>query len=418
MQRYYIGLIAALLLIGCSTRELPALKRDEAKINSYLFKAIFLEANGAYDEAARLYRKLYKMTGSHLFLKKIIANNMAAKRYEESIELLQKALREDPDNLEYLDLLAQTYYALKEYKKAKEILLKLIEKRRDSKYYQMLASIYLIEKKYDQALKYYESAYAIDPSEHTINSIAYILYFYLDRPKDAIAYLESHIRIYGCQKSVCKLLASIYGLNNDIEGLISTYKRLYREYGDPEYAKKLVKLYIYQKEYDKAIDYVNELGDRDLLLDLYKAKGDYRRAYQLAEELYEERGDLHYLGMSAIFQYEMARQKDPQLLREVAEKLEKVVEKVPDPIYLNYLGYLYIDHDLDVERGVELVKRALEKEPNSPYYLDSLAWGYYKLGRCREALELIRRVYYELGLQDPEVKSHLEAIEGCLKEER
>ena len=44
-----------------------------------------------------------------------------------------------------------------------------------------------------------------------------------------------------------------------------------------------------------------------------------------------------------------------------------------------------IDHDMDVKKGISLVKKALEKKPDNGYYLDSLAWGYYKLGEVKKA---------------------------------
>ena len=47
--------------------------------------------------------------------------------------------------------------------------------------------------------------------------------------------------------------------------------------------------------------------------------------------------------------------------------------------------YEVITNDVDPEAGIGYVKAALQQEPASPFYLDSLAWGYYKLGRCSEA---------------------------------
>jgi len=98
--------------------------------------------------------------------------------------------------------------------------------------------------------------------------------------------------------------------------------------------------------------------------------------------------------------------------------LEQAIKKLDNPLYENYLGYLYIEHNINVSRGIELVKKALEKEPDSPYYLDSLAWGYYKLHKCKDAWKIIHKVYYELGLKDPEIQFHLQKIQQCLKDER
>ena len=51
-----------------------------------------------------------------------------------------------------------------------------------------------------------------------------------------------------------------------------------------------------------------------------------------------------------------------------------------------------IDFDIDVKKGISLVKSALKTSPNNIAYLDSLAWGYYKLNRCKEALDIMKKV--------------------------
>ena len=127
-------------------------------------------------------------------------------------------------------------------------------------------------------------------------------------------------------------------------------------------------------------------------MELYKLKKMYKEAGKLALELYKINNNIEYLAQNALFEYESSKDKSIDLVKKVAKKLEKVIEKMDDSVYLNYLGYLYIDHDLNVKRGVRLVKKALKQEPNSPYYLDSLAWGYFKLGRCKEAFEIIKKI--------------------------
>jgi len=91
---------------------------------------------------------------------------------------------------------------------------------------------------------------------------------------------------------------------------------------------------------------------------------------------------------------------------------------VDDPLYLNYLGYLMIDHDLNITEGMGYVRKALEKQPGSPFYIDSLAWGNYKLGECTEALRLMKQVESMIGTEEEEVKEHLKAIEKCKTKEK
>jgi tetratricopeptide (TPR) repeat protein len=83
---------------------------------------------------------------------------------------------------------------------------------------------------------------------------------------------------------------------------------------------------------------------------------------------------------------------------------------------LNNAGWILINRDLDVERGVRLVERALQIWPDEPEWLDSLGWGYYKLGRYAEAQRVLERSL-ELGRGGAtleERRAHLRAVEEAL----
>jgi tetratricopeptide (TPR) repeat protein len=91
-----------------------------------------------------------------------------------------------------------------------------------------------------------------------------------------------------------------------------------------------------------------------------------------------------------------------------------VVDSIDNNLYTNYLGYILIDHEIDVQKGISYIKRVLQTQPNSAFYVDSLAWGYYKLGECKKAQKLMQKVA-ELGEgSEPEVLKHKKAIDACV----
>jgi len=53
----------------------------------------------------------------------------------------------------------------------------------------------------------------------------------------------------------------------------------------------------------------------------------------------------------------------------------------------NYIGYLFADKGIHLEESLELIKKALVIDPENGYFLDSMAWAYYKLGRYQEAAQ-------------------------------
>lgn len=55
---------------------------------------------------------------------------------------------------------------------------------------------------------------------------------------------------------------------------------------------------------------------------------------------------------------------------------------------LNFLGYMFAERGIKLNEAESLVRRALEKKPDDGYYLDSLAWVYYKRGDYTHALKV------------------------------
>jgi tetratricopeptide (TPR) repeat protein len=283
--------------------------------------------------------------------------------------------------------------------------------------YVLVSNIYVKEKKFDTALKYLESAYIKNYNEQILDRMAIILYVNLDRKKDAIAQLETHSRMNGCSELICKRLIGFYSNENNIDGLLSVYLRYYNMLKKPEIADKIVQIYAYKKEYIKMIDFLeNSEVDDALLLELYASMKNYHKASVLASKLYDETGDINYLGQSAIFEYEGSKNKNnTKMQKRVIKKLQKVLKETRSAMYLNYLGYLLIDHEIDVKKGISYIKDALKYEPESAYYLDSLAWGYYKLGLCDRAKKLITKVSKMKGGDDKEVVFHMKLINKCKK---
>ncbi|ROQ92275.1 tetratricopeptide repeat protein [Desulfosoma caldarium] len=72
---------------------------------------------------------------------------------------------------------------------------------------------------------------------------------------------------------------------------------------------------------------------------------------------------------------------------------------------LNYIGYTYADRGVRLDEAKELIERALAKEPQDGYIMDSLAWVHYRLGNYTKALEVIRKAL-ELVPDDPIILEH------------
>lgn len=77
-----------------------------------------------------------------------------------------------------------------------------------------------------------------------------------------------------------------------------------------------------------------------------------------------------------------------------------------DPQILNYLGYLWVDHGTRVEQGAEMIARAVDAEPTSGHYQDSLGWARYRQGRFEEAVPILE-LAVSLEPANAEINDHL-----------
>ena len=82
----------------------------------------------------------------------------------------------------------------------------------------------------------------------------------------------------------------------------------------------------------------------------------------------------------------------------------------------NNLGFLLVDREIDVLRGIALLEQARRMTPRDVAVLDSLAWGYHKAGRPRKAHRLLIEAFSipASPAQAENRRVHLEAVEEVL----
>jgi len=69
--------------------------------------------------------------------------------------------------------------------------------------------------------------------------------------------------------------------------------------------------------------------------------------------------------------------------------LNRVIKRNPDHAEaLNFLGYTYAVQGIHLDKAKKLIRRALLQKPGDGYYLDSLAWVYYRSGDYDTAAEM------------------------------
>lgn len=413
----------SLLLLSCGfkgTNPPQANEKAFAQEDIYILQALYAQEQQNNVQASEIFNLLYEKSAKKEYLYRSLESDLDANNPQKLINRVDVHLLEDREDSTLLRLKILALVELERLAEAKNLCDLLVKKTQKPNDYILMSDILVKRQEFDLALKYLESAYTKEYNEEILDKMSIILYVNLGKPKDAIAYLETHTRVHGKSKIILMRLIGFYSDQNNIDGLLQSYKRFYKIAPDAQIAKKIIQIYAYKRDYLRLMDFLEDSGaDDEQLLSLYVSSRNYKKAYPLAQKLYSESGNVSYLGQSAIYEYESAKNKNKsELLERVVQKLERVIAKERSAMYLNYLGYLLIDHELDIVKGMEYIQEVLEIEPNSAYYLDSLAWGYYKLGECKKAQKIIQKVLKLKGGDNPEVLEHAQAIKKCLKNKK
>jgi tetratricopeptide (TPR) repeat protein len=73
----------------------------------------------------------------------------------------------------------------------------------------------------------------------------------------------------------------------------------------------------------------------------------------------------------------------------------------------NYLGFMWADHNMNLDEAETMIRRALESEPNNASYLDSLGWVEFRKGQFDRALDDLLRAAKTAEREDPVVFEHI-----------
>ncbi|WP_377290586.1 tetratricopeptide repeat protein [Rhizobium sp. SG2393] len=86
---------------------------------------------------------------------------------------------------------------------------------------------------------------------------------------------------------------------------------------------------------------------------------------------------------------------------------KKALELNPDQAQvLNYLGYSWVDMNMNLDEAMNMIRKAVELKPDDGYIVDSLGWAYFRLGKFDEAVVELERAA-ELMAGDPTINDHL-----------
>jgi len=431
-RHYIIAFFALLLFSGCALLDAPSPMQDDnvtdhnatakAKLLNFaknadedsLFMASVLALQDEKFDEARIYlEELYAKTHKEIYLLQMVQMSMQTGQTSQAIMLLEERLKVEPDNIELKKAMTTLLLSSGNFERAKLLASQVADIIKTPAAYDLSASIAIYLEDYKSAVKDLKTAYEISPDEMILDKTANVLFVHLGKKNEAIALYETHIKLYGCSKFICERLTLAYEEAGRTNDAIEVYKKLYSKFKAQNALKRVIEIYLSTYRVDELIEFLQKSkADDVILLEAYKYKKDFVMASRTARKIYTKTKDLKFLGQAALYKFEANSKKSKHLINETVKSLTLVLQGISDDVYENYLGYILIDYDVDYVKGVEYVRRALAKEPKSPFYLDSLAWGLYKQKKCAEAYEAVK-VAYDGAKDDKTVQEHYELIKKC-----
>ena len=120
---------------------------------------------------------------------------------------------------------------------------------------------------------------------------------------------------------------------------------------------------------------------------LYASIEDYNKAYSLSLKAYKIFPQkVKFLFMQGVYEERLG------LFDKCILTMKKVIEvdKEYSQAY-NFIGYLYAEKGIYLNKAEILIKKALELKPKDGYYLDSLGWVYFAKKQYNKALIYLKK---------------------------
>jgi tetratricopeptide (TPR) repeat protein len=277
-----------------------------------------------------------------------------------------------------------------------------------------LVSLYVAQKETDQAIGHLDYLLKLNPGDLHAQVRKAQIYGEQGNFAAAIEELNAVLRDRPNELRVRDFLGLLYEEMKDYEHAIQAYQANIQI--DPTFFDSILHLGFVSyrlKRNEEALSYLDQAVKLNpkrpepyLLLGLtYFQMKDYQQAKaRLEDGIHQDpsNAELHFnLGTA----YDKLDRFD-----EVVREMEQALELDPEHAdALNYLGYSYADRSINVEEAVSLTQQAVKLKPHNGYYVDSLAWALYKVGRIEEALEMMQRAV-ALVPDDPVIYEHLGEI--------
>ncbi|MBW2466206.1 MAG: tetratricopeptide repeat protein [Deltaproteobacteria bacterium] len=448
----YIKHKLAVLLVKMDRMEQAAMlleqiiDKNPEDIDNRIFLARVYSSMGRNEEAVAIYQDLLEIKEDHDTLLMLGTLYVQNKDYENAQKILNRLIRLEGDSYMAHYSLARLYLELQYFDRAAASYEKALELNWFERLAYEVAEFYENRKEYEKAIRVYKRIAAegetvdlaktrlvnlylttgqntnalellrelrtVLPESHNVDMTISRILLSQEKFAEAIMILEDVLKTNPELTVVRYLLAMAYYRNNDIPKAEQRLQDIPEESNLHEDAVFLrIRIMKENDKHSEALELLEQQianettrkpGFYILLASLYRENGNINRG----REIYEQAISLYPDDVDVLYNYAIFHDKVGEHDNAMV-KMQRVIALDPENgAALNYVGYTWADNNLNLDKALEYIKKAVELMPDDGYIRDSLGWVYFKIGDVKQAIIELEKAA-EMVEDDPVIKEHL-----------
>lgn len=295
------------------------------------------------------------------------------------------------------------------------------------------ANFYVLSGQISEAIPLYLKVLELSPNQNSVREKLAYSYLQSEQRMKAIDVLEAMIKQNPAQTYAYEMLGKIYEDEKNFERAIVNYEQaLLLNPNQPAAYERMAEIFAVQlKKPEKAIEILTDArrrfpdlpGFSYLLARTLALAKRHAEALAVFDQTRLEAEQAQESLLNGLFYFDWgATAEQAGQFEKAADLFRKCLKMEDRPEVIaqasNYLGYMWVDRNENLEEAGQLIQRALTIAPNNGAYLDSLGWYYFRLGKFDKALIEFLRAVENTEPPDATVFDHLADTYAKLKNDQ
>ena len=305
-------------------------------------------------------------------------------------------------NAEQITLeVAQHYLLTNNAERARQLCEKLSAEYHSLEARKLLYRLYGAADQKDKALATLEQIVHQAPEDADQRRLLASEYDKLKQPEKAIPHLQAAIQYGGGEVNDYLKLVSLLAETKQYDDMVRISQRSVKLFPDQPFAHyQLAIAHLSREEWESSVK-------------------QFAETEQLAGSTQTELLSYRFYYQYGITLEHLARYEDAARMLEKSITLTPREEAKTAANTLNFLGYMWLDQGLHLDKAGEFITKANELAPDQPAYIDSLGWFHYKKGNYPGALKELQRaeaLLQPVAPEDAEILEHIGLTHQALGE--